>query len=330
MALSLLSKLCILTTFILLSFITTTYARELLDVGYSPHDLESTDRLISLFGSWIEKHGKKYKSIEEKLHRFEIFKGNLKHIDERNKVISDYWLGLNDFSDLSHDEFKKMRLCLRFDQSLMSNESPREFIYKDFQNLPNSVDWRKEGAVTPVQAQGPCGACWAFSAVAAVEGINQIRTKNLISLSKQELVDCDTSYNEGCNGGLMDYAFTYIHNSIFVTISGFDSVPQNDEESLLKALAHQPVSVAIDTNSTDFQHYHSGVFNGNCGTTLDHGVTAVGYGTDRKHGPYIILKNSWGPYWGEYGYMRIQINTREREGKCDINMMASYPIKDMI
>ncbi|KAL3627329.1 hypothetical protein CASFOL_028692 [Castilleja foliolosa] len=211
MALSLFSKLFLLATFMLLSFISTTYARELLDVGYSPHDLKSTDRLISLFESWIEKHGKKYNSVEEKLHRFEIFRDNMKYIDERDKVTSDYHLGLNGVSDLSHDEFKKTYLAgLMIDHSIVSNESPREFIHKDL-DLPKSIDWRKKGAVTPVKNVRIICSSWAFSAVAAVEGINQIRTKNLTSLSEQDLVDCDdASYNLSCDGGLMDYAFTYI------------------------------------------------------------------------------------------------------------------------
>ncbi|GKE06236.1 cysteine protease XCP1-like protein, partial [Tanacetum coccineum] len=89
-------------------------------------------------------------------------------------------------------------------------ESTEEFTYRDFVDLPKSLDWRKKGAVAPVKNQGSCGSCWAFSTVAAVEGVNQIVTGNLTELSEQELIDCDTGFNNGCNGGLMDYAFSFI------------------------------------------------------------------------------------------------------------------------
>ncbi|KAL5858662.1 hypothetical protein ACOSQ3_006120 [Xanthoceras sorbifolium] len=200
-------------------------------VGYSPEHLNSMDKLIELFESWMSRHGKTYKCIEEKLHRFEIFRDNLKHIDERNK-----------------------------------EPSSGDFSYRDAEDLPKSVDWRKKGAVTPVKNQGSCGICWTFSTVAAVEGINQIVIGNLTSLSEQELIDCDGLFNNGCNGGLMDYAFEFIVSNgglhkeedypylmeegtceekkeemETVTISGYKDVPENDEESLLKALAHQPL-----------------------------------------------------------------------------------------
>ncbi|KAL0440453.1 UNVERIFIED_CONTAM: Cysteine protease XCP2 [Sesamum latifolium] len=184
---------------------------------------------------------------------------------------------------MSHEEFKKMYLGLKADQLPSRNQSPQEFKYRDFENLPKSVDWRKKGAVTRVKNQGSCGSCWAFSTVAAVEGINQIVTGNLTELSEQELIDCDTTFNNGCNGGLMDYAFSFIvsngglhkeddypylmeegtceenrDESEVVTISGYHDVPANDEQSLLKALANQPLSVAIEASGRDFQFY-SGV-----------------------------------------------------------------------
>ncbi|KZV43082.1 xylem cysteine protein 1-like [Dorcoceras hygrometricum] len=352
MALSLISKLLFLAIFIFFSTL-TVLGNDFSIVGYSPDDLSCIDKLINLFESWMDKHGKKYKSIEEKLHRFEIFKDNLKHIDERNKATSNYWLGLNEFADMSHDEFKSSYLGLKADSvlHLKRNESPQEFMYKDFDALPRSVDWRKKGAVTRIKNQGSCGSCWAFSTVAAVEGINQIVTGNLTELSEQELIDCDTTYNNGCNGGLMDYAFQFIvsngglhreeeypylmeegtceenrDESELVSISGYQDVPANDERSLLKALANQPVSVAIEASGRDFQFYSGGVFDGHCGSELDHGVAAVGYGSS-KGLDYIIVKNSWGPKWGEKGFIRMKRNNGKAEGICGINKMASFPTR---
>lgn len=320
-------------------------------VGYGSHDLSCIDRLIRLFESWIERHGKIYHSIEEKLHRFEVFRDNLEHIDETNKKVKNYWLGLNEFADMTHEEFKKKYLGLNAE--LPKSGKASGFSYKDvqFEALPKSVDWRKKGAVTPVKNQGNCGSCWAFSTVAAVEGINQIVTGNLTSLSEQELIDCDNTYNNGCNGGLMDYAFQYImgNNGLHkeddypylmeegtcdnkkdvnevVTIDGYHDVPANDDASLVKALAHQPISVAIEASGRDFQFYSGGVFDGHCGTALDHGVAAVGYGS-AKGMDYIIVKNSWGSKWGEKGFIRMKRNTGKPEGTCGINKMASYPTK---
>ncbi|XP_042508580.1 cysteine protease XCP1-like [Macadamia integrifolia] len=351
MAFSLSSKLFLL--YISTSFlISVTFANDFSIVGYSPKDLASMDRLIELFESWMSKHGKVYKSIEEKLERFDIFKDNLEHIDERNKKVTSYWLGLNEFADLTHEEFKKTHLGLKTDFDLpRRRESSMDFMYRDVEDIPKSVDWRKKGAVTHVKNQGECGSCWAFSTVAAVEGINQIVTGNLTTLSEQELIDCDKPNNNGCNGGLMDYAFSFIasNGGIYkdedypylmeegtcdekkedmemVNISGYEDVPENDEKSLLKALAHQPISVAIEASGRDFQFYSAGVFNGYCGTDLDHGVTAVGYGSEKGQ-DYIIVKNSWGPKWGEKGYIRMKRNTGKPKGLCGINKMASYPIK---
>ncbi|KAL3639838.1 Cysteine protease xcp2 [Castilleja foliolosa] len=354
MALSLFSKLCFLATFMLIlsSMTTTTSAIEFSTVGYSPDDLTCSGKLINLFESWIEKHGKMYKSIEEKLRKFEIFKVNLKHIDERNKIVSNYWLGLNKFADMSHGEFKKFYLRLKVDRSTKRNESPPKMKQSGFEDLPDSVDWRTKGVVTQVKDQGQCGSCWAFSTVAAVEGINKIVTGTLTSLSEQQLIDCDT-YNNGCNGGYMDVAFAYIisnggirkeedypykakqgaclinkNESEVVTIDGYQDVAaEQNETELLIALARQPISVGIDASRKDFQFYSGGVFDGTCGTTIDHAVTAVGYGSEKEL-DYIIVKNSWGSKWGEQGYVRMKRNTGKSEGMCGINQMASFPIKN--
>lgn len=194
------------------------------------------------------------------------------------------------------------------------------------------------------------GCCWAFSAVAATEGITKLSTGKLISLSEQELVDCDVKgEDQGCNGGLMDDAFKFIIKNGGLTteanypytaadgtcnakkasnhatsIKGFEDVPVDSEAALMKAVANQPVSVAIDAGDITFQLYQGGVFTGYCGTDLDHGVTAVGYGTDDGT-KYWLVKNSWGASWGESGYIRMERDVSAKEGLCGIAMQASYP-----
>lgn len=195
------------------------------------------------------------------------------------------------------------------------------------------------------------GSCWAFSAIAAVEGLHKIKTGELVSLSEQELVDCDRGENLGCRGGFMEAAFEYIkvnggvasekhypykgkdgrcnaqkEKRHAVKIEGYKTVPENDEESLQAIVAMQPVSVAIDAGGYEFQLYDSGIFDGYCGTSLNHGVTAVGYGEEEEGNKYWIVKNSWGTQWGEQGYIRMKRDSSEKSGLCGIAMQASYPV----
>ncbi|KAK4274664.1 hypothetical protein QN277_017855 [Acacia crassicarpa] len=309
--------------------------------------------VMAIYEHWLVKHGKAYNALGEKEKRFEIFKDNLRFIDEHNAGNRTYKVGLNRFADLTNEEYRAKYLGTKIDHKRrIAKTRNNRYASQIGDKLPEYVDWRKEGAVVQVKDQGSCGSCWAFSTVAAVEGINKLVTGDLISLSEQELVDCDTKYNEGCNGGLMDYAFQFIinnggidteedypyhavdgqcdhyrKNAKVVTIDGYEDVPANDEKALKKAVANQPVSVAIEAGGREFQLYVSGVFTGRCGTALDHGVAAVGYGTENGV-DYWIVKNSWGSSWGEEGYIRMERNVgKTNTGKCGIAMQASYPTK---
>ncbi|KAG2708045.1 hypothetical protein I3760_05G173100 [Carya illinoinensis] len=289
-------------------------------------DLGSEERLWDLYERYWRSQHTVSRKLQEKHNRFNVFKENVKHVHK---------LKLNKFADMTNHEFATTYAGSKVSHNRMFRGGPEDT------SLPSSVDWRKQGAVTGIRDQGKCGSCWAFSTVVAVEGINQIKTKKLVSLSEQELVDCDTE-NKGCDGGLMENAFQFIKQTGGVTtekdypyqardgscdsakmngprvqIDGYESVPQNDENALRKAAANQLVSVAIDAGGKDFQLIYSeasywphgllGVYStGDCGKELNHGVAIVGYGTTLDGTKYWIVKNSWGPEWGEKGYLRIQ------------------------
>lgn len=328
-----------------------------LSQGFDFHEkeLETEESFWTLYERWRSHHTIS-RSLEEKLTRFNVFKHNVKFIHNFNKEDQPYKLKINKFADMTNHEFKSAYASSKIDHHRILRghvHGNTSFMYEKVTTVPTSVDWRKNGAVNPVKDQGQCGSCWAFSTIVAVEGINAIKTKHLVSLSEQELVDCDTTENQGCNGGLMDLALKFIkqnggitteasypykakdgkcdttkENAPAVTIDGHEDVPPNNEDALLKAVANQPVSVAIDAEGSAFQFYSEGVFTGSCGTELDHGVAIVGYGTTVDGTKYWIVRNSWGSEWGEQGYIRIQRGIRSKKGKCGIAMTPSYPIKN--
>lgn len=295
------------------------------------------------------RFNKTYSNYTDNTFRYGIYCDNVRYIDRFNNDSNrSFELEINQFGDMSHEEFRSLN-TLRLSPNKVRNEMP---IHRS--TVPESVDWRSRSAVTPVKDQGQCGSCWAFSAVASLEGVNAIYGQHhrLVSLSEQELVDCSEDYgNFGCGGGLMDYAFKFVvdrgvasekaypyngtddvcnrsESRPLVNISKYYDVPSNDERQLMYAVMGNPVSVGIDASDPSFQFYKRGIYNiSDCGNELDHGVTVVGYGTDSVYGmDYWIVKNSWNVDWGDEGYIYMRRNLDDPAGMCGIAMNPSYPV----
>jgi len=313
----------------------------------------------TLFEEWKATHEVKYENSREESARFNQWMKNKEFVDRHNMQYAagekTYTVGMNKFADLSGDEFAELYLSKV--QDLKGPHPPMCTASTIAANstMPASADWRtaSPAVVTPIKDQGQCGSCWAFSTVASLEGQWAMKAGNtLTSLSEQNLVDCSQNWgNFGCGGGLMDQGFTYIHDNngidteasypytatdgkcvfdpanVGATLSDCKDVSSGDEAALANAINMVgPISVAIDASHMSFQLYTSGVYyEPNCSSQfLDHGVTAVGYGTDSSsNDDYFIVKNSWGTTWGSNGYIMM---SRNKQNNCGIATSASYPI----
>jgi len=310
---------------------------------------------IMSWEEWLDEfdHPKRFfTALRTDPERKKVFEQNIEKIKKQNALYkagkSGYTFGVNQFADLTPDEFAKV---VNLGQPMKRNSEPN-FAYFNG-TAPASVDWRDHGAVTPVKNQGQCGSCWSFSTTGAVEGAVYVGSKTLVSVSEKQLVDCATTRNNGCNGGLMDYAFEYIisnggldteadypyepeqgtcnrvkEKTHAVTIKGYQDVQPNSVDDMKSALAQSTVSVAIEADKEAFQLYSGGVLDKKeCGTQLDHGVLAVGYtASDNSLYPNaFIVKNSWGPTWGVQGYVYISTDTQySRAGICGILSNPSF------
>uniref|UniRef100_A0A0N5AF28 Cathepsin L-like n=1 Tax=Syphacia muris TaxID=451379 RepID=A0A0N5AF28_9BILA len=304
--------------------------------------------------NWYANIESSYQSEEIKHNRMLSFLENYGEIQRHNQLFAQgkrtFEMGTNHIADLSFEEYTKLN-GYRMLYGDKRTRNSTMFVAPYNVNIPDEVDWRKKGLVTSVKNQGMCGSCWAFSTTGALEGQHMRLTGKLNSLSEQNLIDCSRKYgNNGCNGGLMDYAFEYIKDNhgidteesypykgmemkchfskktIGATDRGYVDLPEGDEEKLKIAVATQgPISVAIDAGHRSFQLYKKGIYyEPQCNSDqLDHGVLVVGYGTDDNGNDYWLVKNSWGEKWGEGGFVRI---ARNKNNHCGIASKASYPL----
>jgi len=297
-----------------------------------------SEMVFPTFTAWVATFGKTYNGDDEFASRQAIYDANMAKYEAHNAdETQTYTMGPNQFSDLTLEEFQ----ALPIRGFVKANQRGLAYLgeHEDGE-IAASVDWRTKGAVTPVKNQGQCGSCWAFSTIGGLEGAWEIGTGTLTSMSEQQLVDC-SKVNAGCNGGNMDtgiqfeegvnvatessYPYTARDGSCKSSgystaiprggVSGYKSVGASTS-SLKSAINVGPVSVAIEADQNAFQGYTGGVITSGCGTSLDHGVTAVGYTSS-----YFIVKNSWGTSWGQNGYVNIGTSGNV----CGIHSDAVYP-----
>jgi len=287
------------------------------------------------FEAFLEEHRKGYGAEELELRRT-LFKESLVKVSEHNARFSagehSWFMAMTPQADLTLEEQAKLR-------STKYSPGQHPVAVLQSQLNPISIDWRQKGAVTPVKNQGGCGSCWAFSATESVESHYQIASGKLLELAPQTYVNCVKNPSTcggtgGCEGATMELAFNLTVTAGIATekdlpyegqdescssypaavkASGYVKLPVNSANGLETALATKgPVSVTVAADA--WQLYGGGVFNG-CSqggdVTLDHGVQAVGY-TEK----YWIVRNSWGPSWGEQGFIYL---SRESDAKTFVD-----------
>ncbi|XP_062332909.1 probable RNA-binding protein EIF1AD [Osmerus eperlanus] len=306
---------------------------------------EASVELLGQFKAFVVKYNRTYRSQEEADRRLRIFHQNLKTAEKLQSLdqgSAEY--GVTKFSDLTEEEFRSLYLNPLLSQWTL--HKPMKPAARPHGPAPPSWDWREHGAVNPVKNQGMCGSCWAFSVIGNIEGQWFIKRGSLLSLSEQELVDCDR-LDQACRGGLpsnayeaieklggleteTDYNYTgkkqscdFTTGKVAAYINSSVELSKDENEIAAWLAENGPVSVAL--NAFAMQFYRKGVSHPLkifCNPwMIDHAVLLVGYG-ERNGTPFWAIKNSWGEDYGEQGYYYLYKGFK----LCGINKMCSSAV----
>jgi len=289
------------------------------------------------FAAFKTRFNKTYADYDEEVERYEIFQYNLQDVMKQRKMLKPYTVGITQFSDLTHQEFKDLYLGYKNPSRYhMTRETTAEDFEKKKNELPESVDWREKGVISAVKNQGQCGSCWAFATTEMIESYAAISSGQMTQLSTQQVTSCTPNPvscggHGGCKGSIAQLGFNYIqlfghtteeswpyvsggngmtgscdfdmeNTAPVVTLSGYDTLPANDQDSIMEHLANVgPLAVNVDASM--WHTYTGGIFDGcdfNENIEINHVVQLVGYTADAW-----IVRNSWSDAWGEDGYIRL-------------------------
>ncbi|XP_062892628.1 cathepsin L-like isoform X2 [Mobula hypostoma] len=305
----------------------------------SPADLpedeedEAMFQMRSDFEEFKVAYNRSYDGEEEENRRFQIFVENMKkaeQMEDDDRGTAEH--GVTKFSDMTDEEFEQFYLNpLTMNDTSWIQEMAKVPVAEPIAEcrIRRRIDWRSYGAVTSVKNQDQCGACWAFATIANVESMWFLKTKRLISMSEQELLDCD-HFDRACKGGYPYNAFrsimqlggmmserTYPYRAaqhhcrfrrslVVARVLTYKRIRPNECEMKRWVAKRGPIIVMM--NARALKGYRRGILRPNwfwCPPiTLNHVLLVVGYGVERGL-PYWIIKNSWGRNWGENGYFRI-------------------------
>ena len=296
-------------------------------------DFDINQVMFEKFQRFIKKYNKKYNSINEFLARFEVFKRNVINSLKENE---SYSKGINQFFDLTQQEFTKMYLNFNYDAFAAANFNP--YHMKVSNAAPDAFDWRDKKAVAPVVDP----LSYSTSAVSVtldnLQSLYCISKGKLVIFSEQMIIDCVSNIQ------MIDYIFSWLKENgiesdidypyksfkgtcmadpskyIDMIIRGYKKLGSPADEEEMKEFLYETSPLIVGLNGTPLQTYHGGIIDktsSECPSSgINHLAVLVGYGHDDVSGKdYWIVKNSWGPRWGEEGYFRI----KRGSGTCGIN-----------